>query len=71
MSLLAGGRAGAAAQLLAGRHPGDVVHVREQDHGRLLRRRRGRVPALPRVRSGLRVRGKTSNKEGELLLKSV
>ena len=53
--LLAGGGAGSAAQLLAGRHPGDVVHVREQDHGRLLRRRGGRVPALPRVRSGLRV----------------
>ena len=55
MPPLAGGGAGAAAQLLAGRHPGDVVHVREQDHGRLLRRRGGRVPALPRVRSGLRV----------------
>ena len=58
--VVSGGSGGSTPQLLPGRHPRDGLHLRGQDHRRLLRRPRGGLSALPRLRSSLRIRGRTT-----------
>ncbi len=58
-------RAEAPAQLLPRRHPGHRLHLRGQDHRRLLRGRAGGVPDVPRLRAGLRVRGEREGEGGQ------
>ena len=47
----------APSQLQPGLHPGHLLHLRGQDHRRILRRRGGGVPDVPRLRADIGVRG--------------